>query len=105
MLITNSNLNSLITNSSIALLNGATGTLTYILLAPNVYIVTGYVYAPDNRWFANFPVVPITGYANQNAKLLAINADGNLSSININSNRGMTFETTGEYWITGILYS
>ena len=99
----NSNLNSLITNGSIELINGATGTLAYILTS-NVYIVTGCVNAPDNTWFANFPVVPSTAYKNQNAKLIAIDANGNLSSINVNSRRGMTFETTGEYWITGILF-
>lgn len=99
--------NNLIKNGgSIPLLNGAVGTLGYIKLPYEMYLIFGYVKVTGNKWFANFPAVPSTLYPNQDAKIIGIDSSGTPCSININSYAGMTMpEDEGEYWINGIIYA
>ncbi len=99
--------NNLIKNGgSVPLLNGAVGTLAYIKLPYEMYLIFGYVKVTGNKWFANFPAVPSTLYPNQDAKIIGIDSSGTPCSININSYAGMTMpEDEGEYWINGILYA
>ena len=88
----------------IKLLNGATGTLSYLKLPWNVYIVFGYVTAVNNTWYANFPVVPNTMYPAEGAKLIAVSIDDySVVPSGINRSRGMTVPKAGGYWITGIV--
>lgn len=98
------NLHENFTNAgTIGLLNGATGTLGILKLFKTVYLIYGFVNATENKWFANFPVVPGTTYYNQEAKLTGVDESGNVVPILINNHRGMTAPTTGKYWINGIV--
>lgn len=88
----------------IKLLNGATGTLSYLKTPYNVYLVFGYVTANSNTWYANFPVVPSSMYPQEGAKLIAVSIDDySVVSSGINRARGMTVPKVGGYWITGIV--
>lgn len=89
--------------AGITLLNGATGTLAYLKMTHNVYIVFGYVSVNTNTWFANLPVAPSNMYPPEGAKMIAIAADGTIAPISINGYAGMVAQKTGTYWIMGIV--
>lgn len=57
----------------------------------------------QNTWFANFPTTPGNAYSNNNAKMIAIKENGDVSDVNINHNKGMTVRELGIYYITGIV--
>ena len=87
------------------LLNGATGTLSYLKLPGQVYLVFGYITANTNTWYANFPAIPSNMYPTEGAKLIAVSdTDDTVVHSGINRSRGMTVPKVGGYWITGIVF-